>query len=87
MLGSTDAKTGSSYWVGLQVPSLITDYGRWGVEFNHGDKYWRSITYAEDTNIGSKVAARGNAFEVYMTEPLHEDMLSFQIRYTRNNFV
>ncbi len=82
MLGSTDSKTGSSYWVGLQVPSLITDYGRWGVEFNHGDKYWRSITYAEDTNIGSKVAARGNAFEVYMTEPLHEDMLSFQIRYT-----
>ena len=82
MLGSKDSKTGSSYWVGAQFPSLISDGGRWGIEYNHGDKYWRSITYAEDTNIGSKVAARGSAYEAYITEPLHEDILSLQIRYT-----
>ncbi len=82
MLGSEDSKTGSSFWVGTQFPSLISEGGRWGLEYNHGDKYWRSITYAEDTNIGSKIAARGSAYEMYFTEPLHEDILSFQLRFT-----
>lgn len=82
MLGSTDSKTGSSYWVGLQTPSGFSEQGRFGLEYNHGDKYWRSITYAEDTNIGSKVAARGSAYEAYYTDYLIEDVLSFQIRYT-----
>lgn len=82
MLGSTDAKTGYSEWVGVQFPSLISREGRWGVEYNHGSKYWRSITYGEDTNIGSKLAARGNAYEAYFTEPLVDNVLSFQLRYT-----
>lgn len=82
MLGSTDSKTGSSYWVGLQTPTGFSEQGRFGLEFNHGDKYWRSITYAEDTDIGSKVAARGNAYEAYYTDYLIEDVFSFQIRYT-----
>ncbi|QOP40536.1 DUF3373 family protein [Sulfurimonas marina] len=77
-----ESKTGYSYWIGTQFPSLITEDGRWGLEFNHGTKYWRSITYAEDTNIGSKMAARGNAYEAYFTEYLVEDILSMQIRYT-----
>jgi len=82
MLGSTDSQKGYSYWVGLQFPSLVSEEGRWGVEYNHGSKYWRSITYAEDTNIGSKLAARGDAYEAYFTEPLIDDILSLQIRYT-----
>ena len=82
MLGSTDSKTGSSYWVGLQTPTGFSEQGRFGLEYNHGDKYWRSITYAEDTDIGSKVAARGNAYEAYYTDYLIEDVFSFQIRYT-----
>jgi uncharacterized protein DUF3373 len=53
-----------------------------GIEYNHGSKYWRPFTYAEDTMIGSKVAARGDAYEVYFTEPLIDDILSFQVRYT-----
>jgi len=84
MLGSAvdESVKGYSYWVGLQSPSLITEEGRWGLEFNHGSKYWRSVTYGEDTNIGSKLAARGDAYEAYFTEPLIEDILSLQIRYT-----
>ncbi len=82
MLGTTDGKTGSSYWIGTQFPSLISEDGRWGLEFNHGDKYWRSITYGEDTMVGSKLAARGNAYEAYFTEYLIEDVFSLQIRYT-----
>ena len=77
-----DSKTGYSYWIGAQFPSLISKDGNWGLEFNHGSRYFRSITYAEDTNIGSKVAARGNAYEAYFTEYLIEKYLSMQIRAT-----
>jgi len=82
MLGSNKPVTGYSYWIGTQFPSLITEDGRWGLEFNHGSKDWRSITYAEDTNIGSKIAVRGNAYEAYLTEYLVDDILSIQLRYT-----
>lgn len=84
MLGSKvgESVTGYSAWAGLQMPSFITEDGRWGLEYNKGSKYWRSITYAEDTNIGSKLATRGDAYEVYFTEPLIEDVLSLQVRYT-----
>lgn len=82
MLGSADSQTGYSYWAGTQFPSLISEDGRWGVEYNHGSKYWRAITYGEDTNIGSKIATRGNAYEAYLTEYLVDDILSVQLRYT-----
>ena len=86
MLGSMDSKTGYSYWIGTQFPSLISDEGRWGAEFNHGSNYWRPITYGEDTLIGSKIAARGDAYELYFTEPLVDDILTFQLRYTYINY-
>ena len=76
------SETGYSVWAGLNMPSLISEEGKWGIEYNWGSQYWRSITYAEDTMIGSKVAARGSAYEVYFTEPLVEDILTAQIRYT-----
>lgn len=86
MLGSMESETGYSYWIGTQFPSLISDEGRWGAEFNHGSKYWRPITYGEDTLIGSKIAARGDAYELYFTEPLIDDILTFQLRYTYINY-
>jgi len=82
MFGSTEMETGYSYWVGLNMPSLFSEDGRFGLEFNHGSKHWGTITYAEDTLIGSKIAARGNAYEAYFTEPLIDDIFSLQIRYT-----
>ena len=82
MLGRLEAKTGYSYWAGVQIPSLISEEGRWGFEYNHGSKFWRSMTYGEDTNIGSKLAVRGDAYEAYFTEYLVEDVLSLQVRYT-----
>lgn len=86
MLGSTESQTGYSYWIGTQFPSLISEEGRWGAEFNHGSSYWRPITYGEDTLIGSKIAARGDAYELYFTEPLVDDILTFQLRYTYINY-
>ncbi len=76
------SETGYSVWTGLNMPSLFSEEGKWGIEYNWGSQYWRSITYAEDTMIGSKVAARGSAYEIYFTEPLVEDILTAQIRYT-----
>ncbi len=85
MLGTTESKTGHSYWIGLQMPGLIADDARWGVEYNHGSKYWRSMTYGEDTMIGSKIAARGDAKEIYWIKPLTKS-LSMNLRYTKIDY-
>ena len=82
MLGSNDDKMGTSYWIGAQWPCLLTDDAVVGVEYNHGSKYWRPFTYGEDTLIGSKLATRGDAFEVYWTKQLSK-VFSLQARYTK----
>ncbi len=66
MLGNSDDKSGWSVWVGADFPTL-SDEGndRWGFNFVHGSKYYRAMTYGEDTLIGSIAATRGNAYEVY----------------------
>ena len=79
MLGSLDSETGTSYWFGAQLP--VVEKGIVGLEYNHGSQYWRPFTYAEDTMIGSKLAARGDAWEAYFTYQL-TDALSAQVRYT-----
>ncbi|MEA3434540.1 MAG: DUF3373 family protein [Campylobacterota bacterium] len=81
MLGSTDSETGTSYWIGAQLPVDDAGKGVIGLEYNHGSQYWRPFTYAEDTMIGSKIAARGDAWEAYFTYQL-TDALSAQVRYT-----
>jgi len=83
MLGKSDSKSGTSYWIGTQIP--VIEDGVLGIEFNHGSKYWRPFTYAEDTMIGSKIAARGDAWEAYFNYDLTE-ALSAQIRYTGINY-
>lgn len=82
MLGSKQSELGYSIWSGLQFDSLLSDDGRWGVEYNYGSQYWRAVTYGEDTLAGSKIAVRGSAYEFYMTEPLVEESLSMQLRFT-----
>ena len=79
MLGSKKDKSGTSYWLGALLP--VTDDSTLGLEYNHGSKYWRSFTYGEDTMIGSKLAARGDAYEAYYTYKINK-ALSAQIRYT-----
>ena len=81
MLGSDESKTGNSIWLGVNAPCPLTNDGRWGIEWNKGSKYWRSVTYAEDTMIGSKIAARGTAWEVYYNKPLTK-ALNLNVRYT-----
>jgi len=84
MLGSPDSETGTSYWFGAYLPVTDGDgeeYGTVGLEYNHGSEYWRPFTYAEDTMAGSKIAARGDAWEASYTYQINE-ALSMQVRYT-----
>ncbi|MEA2100133.1 MAG: DUF3373 family protein, partial [Campylobacterota bacterium] len=80
MMGSTDSETGYSYWIGAQMPNMTG--GKFGLEYNHGSKYWRPFTYGEDTLAGSKMAVRGDAYEAYWTQPLVGKAFSMQVRYT-----
>lgn len=80
MLGSADKESGTSYWVGTQMPNLTG--GRFGLEYNYGSKYWSPFTYGEDTMIGSKMAVRGSAYEAYWTQPIVDNIFSMQVRYT-----
>lgn len=82
MLGSTSSKTGHSFWAGLLFPDMMTEGGRFGLEYNYGSKYWTPMTWAEDTLIGSKIAARGNAYEAYWNIPIIGKNLTAQLRYT-----
>ncbi|WP_024954997.1 DUF3373 family protein [Sulfurospirillum arcachonense] len=85
MLGSTKSETGSSYYVGVNMPGFM-DSDRFGIEYNHGSKYWRSFTYGEDTLAGSKLATRGDAYEIYYNFPIVSKFLTGQIRYTRMDY-
>jgi len=82
MLGSTSGKTGHSFWTGFLFPDMITDGGRFGIEYNYGSKYWTPMTWAEDTIIGSKIATRGSAYEGYWNIPIIGKNLTAQLRYT-----
>ncbi|MBN2783097.1 MAG: DUF3373 family protein [Campylobacterales bacterium] len=85
LLGSTDggSQNGNSIWLGVIIPDMITEGGKFGLEYNHGSKYWTPMTWAEDTSIGSKIAVRGDAYEAYWNFDLFGvEYLPSQIRYT-----
>lgn len=81
MLGSDDSKVGTSIYAGVNFP-VYFEGDRFGLEYNHGSKYWRSFTYGEDTLIGSKLATRGDAYEIFYNLPLLGKNLTAQLRYT-----
>ncbi len=86
MLGSTESQTGTSVWLGVNAPCPIDpEESRIGVEWNKGSKYWRSFTYGEDTMVGSKVAARGTAWEIYRNSKIN-NALSWTLRYTKIDY-
>lgn len=85
IIGSEDggSKDGHSFWVGAVIPDMITDTGKFGIEYNYGSQYWTPMTWAEDTAIGSKVAVRGSAYEAYWNFNLFGvKYLPSQVRYT-----
>ncbi|WP_088210016.1 DUF3373 domain-containing protein [Shewanella sp. Shew256] len=57
-----DTKDGYGIYVGIQIPA---PYGKFGLEYNYGSKYWTPFTQAQDDPIGSKLATRGHVGEAY----------------------
>ncbi|MEA1919114.1 MAG: DUF3373 family protein [Campylobacterota bacterium] len=85
LIGSEDggSEAGSSLWLGAVFPDMITDSGKFGLEYNYGSQYWTPMTWAEDTATGSKIAVRGSAYEAYWNFNLFGvKYLPSQIRYT-----
>jgi type II secretory pathway pseudopilin PulG len=64
MLGTTDAKWGRSWWIGMDMPGF-GDGDRFGWSVIDGNKYYRPFTYGEDTLIGSFAATRGQGVDLY----------------------
>lgn len=81
LLGSDSSKNGQSYWVGFSTPELPVTGGRLGFEYNHGSKYWVAMTGAEDDLVGSKLAVRGDVYELYYHQPIVGDKLFATIGY------
>lgn len=83
LLGTSEDTKGHSIWLGATFPDQITEDGRFGIEYNQGSKNWTPFTWAEDTMIGSKIAVRGHASEVYWNTKIGGfDNLTAQVRYT-----
>jgi hypothetical protein len=84
LLGTDQDTKGHSIWLGATFPDQLTEDGRFGIEYNQGSKNWTPFTWAEDTMIGSKIAVRGYATELYWnTRVSGFDNLTAQVRYTR----
>jgi hypothetical protein len=84
MLGSTDNKIGCSVWVGADMP-VGEDGDRMGINVVHGSKYYRAMTYGEDTLAGSIAAVRGTAVDAYYNTTLTEH-LTASLRATYFNY-
>jgi len=80
MLGSKGSKTGYSVWIGADMP-FGEDGDRFGVSLVHGSKYYRAMTYGEDTLAGSIAAVRGTALDAYIIHTL-TDHLTTSLRAT-----
>ena len=69
--GNLDSQDGFSVYTGAVFP--VYDGSKFGLEYNYGSKYWFNFTGAEDSLIGSKLAARGHVYEAYFIQPIYGD--------------
>jgi len=84
MLGSKDSEIGTSIWIGADMPAN-EDGDRFGFNVVKGSKYYRAMTYGEDTLAGSIAAVRGTAFDAYYNKTLVEH-LTVSLRATFLNY-
>ena len=78
----TEDRTGSSIFAGLRytIPFTPLRDPKIGFEYNHGSKYWMSMTLAS-TEMFNKLATRGDAYEFYYIQPVNENLF-FRAGYT-----
>jgi hypothetical protein len=66
--GHLESRNGYSIYTGALFPMPLK--ARLGLEYNWGSKYWFNFTGAEDSLVGSKLAARGQVYEGYYIQPI-----------------
>jgi hypothetical protein len=66
--GDLQERDGYSVYAGVVVPMPLS--ARLGLEYNWGSKYWLNFSGAEDSLVGSKLAARGQVYEAYYHQPV-----------------
>ena len=66
--GNLETHDGYSIYTGALFPMPLN--ARLGLEYNWGSKYWFNFTGAEDSIVGSKLAARGDVYEAYYIQPI-----------------
>lgn len=66
--GELKARDGYSIYAGAIFPMPYD--ARLGIEYNWGSEYWLNFTGAEDSLVASKLAARGQVWEVYYHQPI-----------------
>ncbi len=69
--GDLESHDGYSVYAGI-VFNLPWD-ARLGLEYNWGSEYWFNMTGAEDSLVGSKLAARGQVWEIYWHQQIFKD--------------
>ncbi|MFP3982015.1 MAG: DUF3373 family protein [Desulfobacterales bacterium] len=69
--GNLEDRDGYSIYAGAVCPVPVSG-GRLGLEYNWGSRYWFNFTGAEDSLIGSKLAARGEVYEAYYVHPVYD---------------
>ena len=80
--GYTDQR-GCAWHVGgrYTLPLEILNEPKLGVEFNHGSKYWLSLTTASEDPL-DKLSTRGSAWDFYYIQPFNK-YFSARLGYTR----
>lgn len=71
----TTSHTGWAFYTGARynIPYKPLNDPKIGLEYNHGSDYWFSFT-SGSTELYNKLAARGDAYEVYYIQPFNENL-------------
>jgi len=75
--GNLEERDGYGIYAGAVLPMPYK--GRLGIEYNWGSKYWFNFTGAEDSLVGSKLAARGQVYEAYYIQPVVDSSMIIHI--------
>ncbi|MCA1932356.1 MAG: DUF3373 domain-containing protein [Calditerrivibrio sp.] len=77
------SRTGHSVWLGVMTPALPFTKGKLGVEYNYGSKYWLPFMATTDS---TKLATRGNVYEVYYHQPIVGDNFFATFGFTMSDY-
>lgn len=66
--GELESHNGYSVYAGAIFPMPLE--ARLGLEYNWGSQYWLNFSGAEDSLVASKLAARGQVWELYYHQPI-----------------